>query len=166
VRWLTAAGRLAEAREAAARIVSLAPEDAEARGNLGALALELGDLPAARRDLRAALSLARGDESVAIAARCIRALLAVPTDPASCMEARDLAGRLVGLTGGSDPLSLLMLARAQAMLADPAARATLARADALLASAPAEVREAAAAERAAAEAAMAAQPPAQGAGMP
>jgi tetratricopeptide (TPR) repeat protein len=166
VRWLTAAGRLAEAREAAARIVSLAPEDAEARGNLGALALELGDLPDARRDLRAALSLARGDESVAIAARCIRALLAVPTDPASCMEARDLAGRLVGLTGGSDPLSLLMLARAQAMLADPAARATLARADALLASAPAEVREAAAAERAAAEAAMAAQPPAQGAGMP
>jgi hypothetical protein len=55
---------------------------------------------------------------------------------------------------------MLMLARAQAMLADPAARATLARADALLASAPPEVREAAAAERAAAEAAL------QGSGMP
>ncbi|MFM9098572.1 MAG: tetratricopeptide repeat protein [Phycisphaerales bacterium] len=160
VRWLTAAGRLAEARDVAARIVALAPADAEARGNLGSLALELGDLPSARRDLRAALALSRGDESVAIAARCIRALLAVPTDPESCAEARSLAERLVGLTGGGDPLSMLMLARAQAMLADPAARTTLARADALLAAAPAEVREAAAAERAAAEAAL------QGSGMP
>jgi hypothetical protein len=46
------------------------------------------------------------------------------------------------------------------MLADPDARATLARADALLAAAPADVREAAAAERAAAWAAL------QGNGMP
>jgi hypothetical protein len=140
--------------------MALAPADAEARGNLGSLALELGDLPSARRDLRAALALSRGGESVAIAARCVRALLAVPTDPESCAEARALAERLVGLTGGTDPLSMLMLARAQAMLADPDARATLARADALLAAAPADVREAAAAERAAAWAAL------QGNGMP
>jgi hypothetical protein len=154
------AGQLAEARDVAARIMALAPADAEARGNLGSLALELGDLPSARRDLRAALALSRGGESVAIAARCVRALLAVPTDPESCVEARALAERLVGLTGGTDPLSMLMLARAQAMLADPDARATLARADALLAAAPADVREAAAAERAAAWAAL------QGNGMP
>jgi hypothetical protein len=58
------------------------------------------------------------------------------------------------MTRGQDPIAMLLLARSQAAMGDPAARATLARADALLATANAEVRTAAGPERTAAEAAI------------
>ena len=157
VRWLVQAGRIAEARGVAERIAEVDPGDPEAVGNLGSIAFEQGDLPSARRYLLQALGMAEGDLSVTIATRAVRALVAAPTDPRSVQEAVAIARGLVRLTGGQDPIALVLLARAQAASADgAAARETLARADALLVGAPAEVREAVAPERAAAEAALAA----------
>ena len=72
-------------------------------------------------------------------------------------EAVAIASGLVRLTEGADPISLVLLARAQAAAGDAASgRASLERADALLRLAPAEVRDAIAPERAAAEASLAA----------
>jgi tetratricopeptide (TPR) repeat protein len=162
VRWLTTAGRIAEARGIAERIVAEDPSDPEAVGNLGALAMEQGDLPAARRHLLRALSMAQGELSVTIATRAIRALLAPPSDAAAARQATAIASGLVRITEGGDPISLVLLARAQAASGEAAAaRATLARVESLLPAAPAEVRDAIAPERAAAEGALAAPPPAR-----
>ena len=157
VRWLTKAGRIAEARAAAERIVALNPGDAEAAANLGALALEQGDVVAARRILRAALASADGEIAPILATRTVMALLQPPLDPVSTADAAEIAGRLVRLTEGRDPVALVLLAHAQAAGgAFDAARANLRRADDLLAGASAEVREALASERAAVEAMLAA----------
>ena len=160
VRWLTKSGRLREAREIAARIVAVDPGDAESLANLGAIELEIGEIPAARRDLRRALTMASGPLATVIAVRCARACLAPPVDPESAMQARAIAEQLVRETDGVDPLAFVLLARAQATLGDPKARETLARADALLSDASAEVMELAAPERAATEALLSASSPA------
>jgi tetratricopeptide (TPR) repeat protein len=160
VRWLTKSGRLREARDIAARIVAVDPGDAESIANLGALELEIGDIPAARRNLRRALTMANGPLATVIAVRCARACLAPPVDPESAMQARAIAEQLVRETDGVDPLAFVLLARAQATLGDPKARATLARADALLNDASAEVKELAVPERAATEALLSAGSPA------
>ena len=154
-RWLVNAGRIAEARSMAARIAALDPQDAEALANLGSLELELGEVQPAREHLLRALAIAEGDLSTVVAVRAVRACLTVPVQPASAERARTISEQLVAMTRGQDPIALLLLARSQAAMADPAARATLARADALLATANAEVRTAAGPEHAAAEAAIA-----------
>lgn len=157
VRWLTKAGRIPEARAVAERIAALDPGDPEAAANLGALALEQGDVTAARRILRAALANAEGEIAPIVATRTVMALLQPPLDPVSTADAAEIAGRLVRLTEGRDPVAIVLLARAQAAGgAFDAARANLRRADDLLAGAPAEVREALAPERAAVEALLAA----------
>ena len=153
-RWLVNAGRIAEARSMAARIAALDPQDAEALANLGSLELELGEVQPAREHLLRALAIAEGDLSTVVAVRVVRACLTAPVQPASAEQARTISEQLVAMTRGQDPIALLLLARSQAAMADPAARATLARADALLATANAEVRTAAGPERAAAEAAI------------
>jgi tetratricopeptide (TPR) repeat protein len=154
-RWLVNAGRIADARSIAARIAALDPQDAEALANLGSLELELGEVQPAREHLLRALAIAEGDLSTVVAVRAVRACLTAPVQPASAQQARAISDELVAMTRGQDPIALLLLARSQAAMADPAARATLARADTLLATADAEVRTAAAPERAAAEAAIA-----------
>jgi tetratricopeptide (TPR) repeat protein len=153
-RWLTNAGRLPEARSTAARIAALDPQDAEALANLGSLELELGEVQPAREHLLRALAIAEGDLSTTVAVRAVRACLAAPVQPASAEQALAISNGLVTMTRGQDPIAMLLLARSQAAMADPAARATLARADALLATADAEVRTAAAPERAATDAAI------------
>ena len=153
-RWLVNAGRIAEARSMAARIAALDPQDAEALANLGSLELELGEVQPAREHLLRALAIAEGDLSTVVAVRVVRACLTAPVQPASAEQARTISEQLVAMTRGQDPIALLLLARSQAAMADPAARATLARADALLATANAEVRNAAGPERTAAEAAI------------
>ena len=153
VRWQAKAGRLPEARATAERIVSIDPDDAEAVANLGALAVEQGDLAAGRALLRRAIGLADRQLAVTISVRFVRALLAPPTEPALAAEAARVATALAALSGGSDPIALVLLARAQAASGDLAgARRTLAAADAVLPSAPPEVREALAPDRAAIEA--------------
>jgi tetratricopeptide (TPR) repeat protein len=155
VRWLAKSGRVAEARGVAERIVAEEPDDPESVANLGALALEQGDVAAARRHLLRALSLAEGDLSVTIATRAVRALLAPPVDPAGVQQALGITTGLVRLTDGADPISLVLLARAQAAAGDrAAARDSLGRADALLGVAAPEVRDAVAPERAAAAASL------------
>ena len=154
-RWLTNAGRLPEARSTAARIAALDPQDAEALANLGSLELELGEVQPAREHLLRALAFAEGDISTTIAVRAVRACLAAPVQPASAEQALAISNGLVAMTRGQDPIAMLLLARSQAAMGDPAARATLARADALLATADAEIRTAAGPERTAAEAAIA-----------
>lgn len=155
VRWLAKAGRNDDAYAVARRIVEVDPADAEAVANLGSLALERGDVAEARSGLVRALGMAQGELAVVVAPRAVRALLSPPADPRAANEAVSIASGLVRLTGGGEPISLVLLARAQAAAGDPqAARATLARADALLAASPAEVREAIAADRAAAEEAL------------
>jgi len=174
VRWLVDRGRLAEARDGVRRIVELEPGDPEARANLGALELELGNVVTARRELQAALVEAPETMAAVVAVRLVRALLAAPADAATVAEARGIAGRLVELTGAADPLALLLLSRAQAMSGDPSALGTLARAERLLESAGPEVAEAArpelAAARQAVEGLRTVVPPAgamgQGDGMP
>ena len=138
----------------AARIVALDPQDAESLANLGSLELELGEVQPAREHLLRALAFAEGDLSTTIAVRAVRACLTAPVQPASAEQALAISNGLVAMTRGQDPIAMLLLARSQAAMADPAARATLARADALLATADAEVRTAATEERAAAEAAI------------
>jgi tetratricopeptide (TPR) repeat protein len=174
VRWLVDRGRLAEARDGVRRIVELEPDDPEARANLGALELELGNVQAARRELQAALAEAPEPLAGVVAVRLVRALLAPPADAATASQARAIAGRLVELTGGADPLALLLLARSQAVAGDPAAPGTLARAERILPSAGAEVVEAARPELEAARQAIddrrpampAPDPAGQGDGMP
>jgi tetratricopeptide (TPR) repeat protein len=155
VRWLAKAGRNDEAYAVARRIAEADPADAEALANLGSLALDRGDVAEARASLVRALGMAQGDLAVVIAPRAVRALLSPPADPRAANEAVAIASGLARLTEGGEPISLVLLARAQAAAGDPrAAQATLARADALLAAAPAEVREAISADRAAAQEAL------------
>jgi Flp pilus assembly protein TadD len=156
-RWQAKSGRVADARGTVERIVALDPGDAEAVANLGSLALEQGDVPAARLHLLRALAGGDRELSATVAPRAVRALLAPPADEAAVREAVAIASGLVRLTEGADPISLVLLARAQAAAGDAASgRASLERADALLRLAPAEVRDAIAPERAAAEASLAA----------
>ena len=152
VRWLTKSGRLPEARDVAARIAEVAPGDAEALANLGSLELELGNVAAGRKQLLRALSFADDSLAPMIAVRAVRACLAAPVERAAAEEGRAIAERLVRDAGGSEPLSLLLLARAQAVLREPAAAETLRRAEALLAPAPQEIRDAAGPEVAATKA--------------
>ena len=151
VRWQAKAGRVGEARATAARIVALDPLDAEAVANLGALEMELGDLPSARAHLRRAVGMADPALAVTVSVRLVRALLAPPSDAAGVAEAEVLARGLVRLTEGGDPIALVLLARAQAASGDAdGARRSIASADILLGKSPPEVREAVAADRAAA----------------
>jgi len=151
VRWQAKAGRVGEARATAARIVALDPLDAEAVANLGALEMELGDLPSARAHLRRAVGMADPALAVTVSVRLVRALLAPPSDAAGVAEAEVLARGLVRLTGGGDPIALVLLARAQAASGDAdGARRSIASADILLGKSPPEVCEAVAADRAAA----------------
>lgn len=155
VRWLAKAGRNDEAYAVARRIVEVDPSDPEAVANVGSLALDRGDVAEARSSLVRALGMAQGELAVVIAPRAVRALLAPPPDARAANEAVAIASGLVRLTQGGEPISMVLLARAQAAAGDRhAARATLERAEALLAAAPAEVREAIEADRAAAAAAI------------
>lgn len=113
VRWQVKAGRLAEARDVALRIVAVDPGDAEAVANLGAIEMELGELAAARAHLRRAVQLADPALAVTVSVRLVNALLATPTDAANVAEATSIAEGLVRLTEGKEPVAQMLLERAR-----------------------------------------------------
>jgi tetratricopeptide (TPR) repeat protein len=132
VRWLLAHHRTAEAREYAARLAALDPDDPEALVTVAQLSSELGDAVAARRQLEMALTIAREPYRTLVAVRLVDACLQPPADADALARAVRVADGVARMTDGRDPLALLLLARALAVggRADEA-RAVLARADAL-----------------------------------
>lgn len=146
--WLVKQGRLAEARELAARLASLDPLDPKGVVAVAQLSLEMKDLAAARHQLEIALAMSEEPYRTMVAVRLVDACLTPPTDPEALARAVRVADGVVQVTGARDPLALLLLARALALSSDiNGARSTLARADALPVPVDAELAAAVRTER-------------------
>jgi tetratricopeptide (TPR) repeat protein len=154
--WLVKQGRLAEARDLAARLAALDPQDPQGVVAVAQLSLELKDLPRARHQLEMALGMSDEPYRTMVAVRLVDACLTPPTDAESLDRAVRVAEGVVQVTGARDPLALLLLARALALADRPAdARTVLARADALPAPADPEAAAALKSERDRVQAALA-----------
>ena len=140
--------RLPEARDLAARLASLDPQDPKGVVAVAQLSLEMKDLPRARHQLEIALAMSEEPYRTMVAVRLLDACLTPPTEPETLARAVRVAEGVVQVTGARDPLALLLLARALALSGRmDDARAALGRADALPASADAELAAAVKTER-------------------
>jgi len=91
------------------------PDDALAAANLARVKVREGDVKGAREAFRAALMAApETGFAIALLPGFVDVLLAAPSDVTLALEAIDAATWLNDRTGGSDPLVLVLLARARA----------------------------------------------------
>lgn len=149
IRHLVKQKRVPEARDAAARLARMEPDDPETQGNLASLMLETGDIAGARMQFERALSMAAEPLATIMAVRMADACLRAPLEPRWTARGLELGKQLVIRTEGKEPISLLLLALGQATTGDEkGARASLAVADALLEKATSEQKQVAAEVRA------------------